>query len=224
MLAGSYVQSVPFDRVEKMEDGTYEISLFRRLHAKDWLKFPGQLSFRCFMIVMSTTWRRGIHHRLFGDAGCVIPPPNVKNGYYNITSENTCWQTPREGSRISYSCLNGLELLGPEQLICRNGTWKATPSPRKIDPTSFANGNTSNNNNKIYTRRLIPRGPQITVCSKCCHFYSTFLCSGLHSVLFYSNSMFHAVCTLCRLLCFGELFCLCFLSTSLTYSFVPHSR
>lgn len=110
-----------------MEDGTYEISLFRRLHAKDWLKYPGQLSFRCFMIIMSTTWRRGIHHKLFGDAGCVTAVPNVDNGYYNSSLQLTCWNTPREGSKVFYSCSDGYDLSGPEGLVCRNGTWKSLP-------------------------------------------------------------------------------------------------
>ena len=136
---GSYVQSVPFDRVDKMEDGTYEISLFRRLHAKDWLKYPGQLSFRCFMIIMSTTWRRGIHHKLFGDAGCVHPVPGVVNGYFNSSSQLTCWNTPREGSKVHYSCNEGYDINGPESLICRNGTWKTLPSPAAYTSTVGSN-------------------------------------------------------------------------------------
>ena len=130
------MQSVPFDRVDKMEDGTYEISLFRRLHARDWLKQAGQLSFRCFMIVMSTTWRKGIHHRLFGEPGCAQPPPNVNNGYYNMynmhnmTAESTCWRTPREGTKLTYSCHTGFDLLGPKSYVCRNGTWNASISSK----------------------------------------------------------------------------------------------
>lgn len=166
---GSYVQSVTFDRVEKMEDGTYEISLFRRLHARDWLKQAGQLSFRCFMIVMSTTWRKGIHHRLFGEAGCVQPPPNVNNGYYNMTAaEETCWRTPREGSKLKYSCHRGFDLLGPESYVCRNGTWKAVPSTiaRRNDKPAVPVTNTSI---KVFTRRIVPKGHQITVCNGATH-------------------------------------------------------
>ena len=155
-VTGSYVQSVSFDHVEKMEDGTYEISLFRRLYAKDWLKHSGQLSFRCFMIVMSTTWRKGIHHRLFGDSGCLQPPPNVSHGFYNITSETTCWGTPREGSKLTYTCHQGFDLLGPASYTCKNNTWKPIPmSMRSL----------TNVSNKVFPRRIIPKGPQITVCN-----------------------------------------------------------
>lgn len=159
------MQSVPFDRVDKMEDGTYEVSLFRRLHARDWVKHSGHLSFRCFMIVMSTTWRKGIHHRLFGEVGCVQSPPNVNNGYYNMTAEKTCWQTPREGSKLTYSCQPGFDLLGPESYVCRNGTWKSVPSTiaRRNDKPAAPITNTSN---KVFTRRIVPKGHQITVCSE----------------------------------------------------------
>lgn len=164
---GSYVQSVTFDRVDKMEDGTYEISLFRRLHARDWLKNAGQLSFRCFMIVMSTTWRKGIHHRLFGEPGCVHSPPNVNNGYYNMSDERTCWKTPREGSKLTYSCNTGFDLLGPESYVCRNGTWKPVPTSiaRRNDKHPAVPAVSTTAANKVFARRIVPKGHQITVCS-----------------------------------------------------------
>ena len=128
-FTGSYIQSIPFDRIERQEeDGTYEVSLFRRFHAKDWIQFKKhKLSFRCFIIVMSTTWRRGIHHKLFGPVGCPDDPPNVRSGHYNLSRSEgeTCWQTPKEGTKIKYSCDTGFDLLGPESLVCSpDGLWK----------------------------------------------------------------------------------------------------
>lgn len=151
-----------------MEDGTYEVSLFRRLHAKDWLKQAGQLSFRCYMIIMSTTWRKGIHHHLFGDPGCVQPPNPVRNSFFNLTGEKTCWQTPREGSKLTYSCHQGFDLLGPESYVCRNGTWKSLPSSiaRRIDSPNSTSTILDSSGNTVFTRRLVPKGQQITVCSE----------------------------------------------------------
>lgn len=110
-----------------MSDGTFEISLFRRLHVKDWLDYPGQLSFRCYIIVMSTTWRTGIHHKLFGNAGCVAQPLPLNNGHLNVSlrnGERTCWQTPREGSRVTYACQPQYEMMGPDTFVCQNGSWQ----------------------------------------------------------------------------------------------------
>ena len=139
-VSGSYVQSVPFDRIEQsVIDGTYEISLFRRLHARDWLDYPGVLSFRCFVIVMSTSWRRGIHHRLFEESntGCTKAPPEVTNGHYNYSSQQlSCWSTPKEGSRITYTCNQGYGLFGPESLVCVNGSWRETSSDARTLITS----------------------------------------------------------------------------------------
>lgn len=177
-----------------MEDGTYEISLFRRFFSKDWLMYPGKLSFRCFIIVVSTTWRKGIHHKLFGDPGCPNSPPNVPNGYYNITSgDATCWNTPKEGSRIRYNCNSDYELLGPESMMCKNGSWKSLPSAKYLLSDEYGNDDDRNTDeddqDKIITSRgsinygrqvgfatqakkfkesrssFIPRGPLITVCN-----------------------------------------------------------
>lgn len=175
-----------------MEDGTYEISLFRRFFSKDWLKYPGKLSFRCFIIVVSTTWRKGIHHKLFGDPGCPNPPPIVPNGYYNVTTgDTTCWNTPKEGSRIRYNCNPDFELLGRESMICKNGSWKSLPSAKYLLSDEYANEDDRNLDhedeekivisNSNYGRQVgfatqakkfkesrssfIPRGPLITVCN-----------------------------------------------------------
>lgn len=45
------------------------------------------------------------------------------NGYYNVSGEETCWRTPAEGSLTRYYCLEGFELRGPRELVCRNGSW-----------------------------------------------------------------------------------------------------
>jgi len=144
-VTGSYVQSVPFDRIEKNEeDGTFEVSLFRRLHAKDWRKYSGHLSFRCYIIVMSTSWRKGIQHKLFGEPGCPVSP-KLEGGFFNLSqSGQTCWLTPKEGSRLNYGCGSGLELTGPQSLVCKNGSW--TPVPEN-------------------PRHLTREGPYRTVCS-----------------------------------------------------------
>lgn len=177
-----------------MEDGTYEISLFRRFFAKDWLNYPGKLSFRCFIIVVSTTWRKGIHHKLFGDPGCPNQPPIVPHGYYNLTTgDTTCWNTPKEGSRIRYHCQQEYELLGPESMLCKNGSWKALPSAKYLLSDEYAHdeeeprgAEDEDEGEKIstgvnYGRQVafanqakrfkeprssfIPRGPVITVCN-----------------------------------------------------------
>ncbi|KAH9368908.1 hypothetical protein HPB48_004407 [Haemaphysalis longicornis] len=57
------------------------------------------------------------------DAGCPPEPPEIVNGYYNVSGEETCWNTPAEGSLTSYYCLEGFELQGPRELVCRNGSW-----------------------------------------------------------------------------------------------------
>ncbi|KAI1280405.1 hypothetical protein HDE_13378 [Halotydeus destructor] len=136
-LTGSYILSIPFDRTEKMGDGTYEISLFRRLHAKDWLDYPGQLSFRCYIIVMSTTWRRGIHHKLFGDSGCPSTPLALPHGHYNVTSTgSTCWRTPKQGSVVNYACDADHDMLGPDTFICRDGQWLVVQELRRSTSTT----------------------------------------------------------------------------------------
>ncbi|RWS30585.1 hypothetical protein B4U80_09486, partial [Leptotrombidium deliense] len=124
-LQGTYIRSLVFDRIEKRSDGTYEISLFRRFSVDEFLQFPGQVSFHCYLLVVSTTWRRGVHHKMFGEAGCVSKIKPVKNGYYNLTSEKTCWNTPREGSRLTYGCNDNYELEGVSEYVCSNGDWKA---------------------------------------------------------------------------------------------------
>lgn len=180
-----------------MEDGTYEISLFRRFFAKDWIKYPGRISFRCFIIVVSTTWRKGIHHKLFGDAGCPQSPPMVSNGYFNLTSgyDRTCWSTPKESSRIRYTCHPGFQLLGPESMICKNGSWKSLPSAKyllsdensSLDDEDEKNEQIFTGNERIisenfnygfssrqlgfasqakkFKNQFLPKGPLITVCS-----------------------------------------------------------
>lgn len=80
------------------------------------------------LIVLGTDWRSGITHKLFGDAGCPPEPPEIVNGYYNVSGEDTCWRTPSEGSVTRYYCLEGFELRGPRELVCRNGSW-VVPSP-----------------------------------------------------------------------------------------------
>ncbi|CAG2118464.1 unnamed protein product, partial [Medioppia subpectinata] len=46
---------------------------------------------------------------------------------YVITGDQTCWRTPRENSRVNYTCDDGYQLMGPSILICRNGTWIPDP-------------------------------------------------------------------------------------------------
>lgn len=57
------------------------------------------------------------------DAGCSPEPPEIVNGYYNVTGEETCWRTPSEGSVVRYYCLEGYDRTGPSELVCRNGSW-----------------------------------------------------------------------------------------------------
>ncbi|XP_037278878.2 uncharacterized protein LOC119172017 isoform X2 [Rhipicephalus microplus] len=124
---GVYLNTVPFDRVEPAANSTYEVRLHRVFQVRDWLTFRN-LTFRCHIIVLGTDWRSGITHKLFGDAGCPPEPPEIVNGYYNVSGEDTCWRTPSEGSVTRYYCLEGFELRGPRELVCRNGSW-VVPSP-----------------------------------------------------------------------------------------------
>lgn len=124
---GVYLNTVPFDRVEPAANSTYEVRLHRVFQVRDWLTFRN-LTFRCHIIVLGTDWRSGISHKLFGDAGCPPDPPEIVNGYYNVSGEETCWRTPSEGSVTRYYCLEGFELRGPRELVCRNGSW-VVPSP-----------------------------------------------------------------------------------------------
>ncbi|XP_077564825.1 uncharacterized protein LOC144180328 [Haemaphysalis longicornis] len=119
---GVYLNTVPFDRVEPAANATYEVRLHRVFQVRDWLAFRN-LTFRCHIIVLGTDWRSGISHKLFGDAGCPPEPPEIVNGYYNVSGEDTCWNTPAEGSLTRYYCLEGFELRGPRELVCRNGSW-----------------------------------------------------------------------------------------------------
>ncbi|XP_049525258.1 uncharacterized protein LOC119455782 isoform X4 [Dermacentor silvarum] len=125
---GVYLNTVPFDRVEPAANSTYEVRLHRVFQVRDWLTFRN-LTFRCHIIVLGTDWRSGISHKLFGDAGCPPDPPEIVNGYYNVSGEETCWRTPSEGSVTRYYCLEGFELRGPRELVCRNGSW-VVPSPQ----------------------------------------------------------------------------------------------
>ncbi|KAH9368915.1 hypothetical protein HPB48_007091 [Haemaphysalis longicornis] len=119
---GVYLNTVPFDRVEPAANSTYEVRLHRVFQVRDWLAFRN-LTFRCHIIVLGTDWRSGISHKLFGDAGCPPEPPEIVNGFYNVSGEETCWRTPAEGSLTRYYCLDGFELRGPRELVCRNGSW-----------------------------------------------------------------------------------------------------
>ncbi|RWS16805.1 hypothetical protein B4U79_15852 [Dinothrombium tinctorium] len=121
---GTYIKALSFDRVEKRPDDTYEVSFFRRFFARDYLEFRGHMSFRCYIIIVSTTWRRGVHHKMFGDAGCVEKIPEIPNGYYNLTPERTCWNTPRDGSRLAFGCNENYELVGESSFVCADGSWK----------------------------------------------------------------------------------------------------
>lgn len=134
---GVYLNTVPFDRVEPTVNSTYEVRLHRVFQVRDWLAFRN-LTFRCHIIVLGTDWRSGISHKLFGDAGCPPEPPEIVNGYYNVSGEETCWRTPSEGSVARYYCLEGFERSGPPELICRNGSWLPPAPHGGIVPTRVA--------------------------------------------------------------------------------------
>ncbi|XP_075547487.1 uncharacterized protein LOC142581936 [Dermacentor variabilis] len=124
---GVYLNTMPFDRLKTAANSTYEVRLHRVFHVQDWLAFRN-LTFRCHVIVLGTDWRTGISHKLFGDSGCSPDPPEIVNGYYNVSGEETCWRTPAEGSLTRYYCLEGFELRGPRELVCHNGAW-VVPAP-----------------------------------------------------------------------------------------------
>lgn len=121
-LTGKFLNSVPFDSVNTLFNGTYEVSFNRRFTIDDWINHT-DISFRCHMLVLGTTWRSGIKHQLFGDPGCKEPPPGVTNGYYNLTDEKSCWELPGEGAMAEYFCNSGYELNGASVFTCRSGKW-----------------------------------------------------------------------------------------------------
>lgn len=113
--------------IERLPNGTYEIAIQRRYSAANFSEYPGQLSFHCHLLVLMTSWRMGIKYKLFGEAGCVTPPPAIDNATMASFGERTCWGTPRENSRVSYTCAQGYEIVGPHVLVCRNGSWVPDP-------------------------------------------------------------------------------------------------
>lgn len=123
-LTGSFILGMNFDRIMLSVNRTYDIIFSRWFNIRDWLNYT-DISFRCNVFVVGTTWRNGIRHKLFGDPGCLVHPPAIENGYFNISKETSCWGTPREGSTATYHCLNGYNLLGNPLLRCKNGIWTA---------------------------------------------------------------------------------------------------
>lgn len=119
---GKYLSSVPFDSVNVLHNGTYEVSFNRRFSVKDWLGQP-DLSFRCYMIVLGTPWRTGITHKMFGDPGCEKSPPSIPHGHFNVSGDVSCWGYPGEGSNAEYHCSEGYQLLGTALFVCSQGQW-----------------------------------------------------------------------------------------------------
>ncbi|XP_055925635.1 uncharacterized protein LOC129957369 isoform X1 [Argiope bruennichi] len=120
--SGRFLNSVPFDSVNKLANGTFEVSFNRKFEIKEWINHT-DISFRCHMMFLGTPWRRGIVHKMFGESGCKEDPPRVQNGYYNMTEEKSCWGFPAEGTRIQYHCEEGHKLLGTALYTCADGSW-----------------------------------------------------------------------------------------------------
>ncbi|GIX79452.1 hypothetical protein CEXT_184381 [Caerostris extrusa] len=60
---------------------------------------------------------------MFGDAGCKDNPPHIRNGYYNMTEERSCWGYPSSGSHAEYHCDEDHKLLGSALYTCTDGSW-----------------------------------------------------------------------------------------------------
>ncbi|UYV82445.1 hypothetical protein LAZ67_21002197, partial [Cordylochernes scorpioides] len=120
-LAGSYLTVVPFEKMTSLPNGTFDVALSARYRAADWLNYT-DLSFRCYVLVMGTSWRNGIRHRLFGDPGCPFPDA-LPGAIHNVSSERSCWGRPREGAKLVYQCEGALQLSGPSNYFCRSGRW-----------------------------------------------------------------------------------------------------
>lgn len=123
---GRFVAAETFDLNEQRPDGHFQVSIRRRYRAEDYVNAtkPGQLSFRCHLVVLMTSWRLGIDYKLFGDAGC--DPEQITtpaNGHVSIMGEETCWRTPREGATLHVTCRDGYSLYGPQSFVCRNASW-----------------------------------------------------------------------------------------------------
>ncbi|XP_022692564.1 uncharacterized protein LOC111262518 isoform X2 [Varroa jacobsoni] len=132
----SYLSTVPFDTVH-LVNGTYDVKLHKIFRIKDWIEYRN-ISFRCHVIVLGTEWRTGMTHRLFGDPGCLKDPPEVRNGSFNLTGEQTCWGTPAEGAVVQYSCPVGLSVRGHQKMVCKNGTWVGVVGNRNLDELNYS--------------------------------------------------------------------------------------
>ncbi|GFS78068.1 uncharacterized protein NPIL_583101, partial [Nephila pilipes] len=117
-----YINSVPFDSVNKLANGTYEVSFNRKFVIQDYLNHT-DISFRCFMMFLGTPWRSGIVHKMFGASGCKDPPIKIKHGFYNMTEDRSCWNYPTEGSRLQYHCDEGYQFVGSTFYSCTEGYW-----------------------------------------------------------------------------------------------------
>lgn len=118
-----YIAAESFDRIDQLPNGTWEISINRKYHVDDYLEFIGNLSFKCYAVVLMTAWRTGITFKLFGDFGCKLNPPNITNAQYTIVGESTCWKTPKQNAKVFYQCDRPYELFGPSVLECKNHSW-----------------------------------------------------------------------------------------------------
>ncbi|CAL1291619.1 unnamed protein product [Larinioides sclopetarius] len=118
----TFLTSAPFDRIVTLRNSTYEITLTNQYFIRDWTSYTN-IYFKCFFVIDGTSWRRGITYKLFGEYGCDPVPPQPGPGTYNMTEEKSCWNRPREGAMVHYSCNSSKVLRGPETLVCRNGSW-----------------------------------------------------------------------------------------------------
>ena len=78
-----YFAGEMFDMIQPLANGTYEIAMQRRYHAHNYTDYAGDLSFHCNLLVLMTSWRMGIKYKLFGESGCVQPPPPIHNGQFH---------------------------------------------------------------------------------------------------------------------------------------------
>ena len=77
---GKYFAGEAFDMNQELPNGTFEISIRRRYSVEQFIQYPGQLSFRCHLLILMTSYRMGITYKLFGDTGCIDEPPKINNG------------------------------------------------------------------------------------------------------------------------------------------------
>lgn len=122
-VSGQLITAEPFTKIKRQPDGTYDLSMSHRYIAEDYRDRKGSFLFRCILSVIGTSWTRVINSKLFSRRDCP-EPPTIANGFYTVSQRKSCWDTPTEGSIVTYSCSSNYTLSGDGILVCVDGVWR----------------------------------------------------------------------------------------------------